>query len=165
MRLLHTFIIRYLAMGQSNVSGNNFPIYARMMSTMSEAIKQDTDSSLRASWQRELVSAVNHIIYAPTILPELTLQEIEHDWRHGAACRQGSGVIEVVDIFFGGENLNRSVNETERKMLTRAARVVCGRCAVREMCLAYALEHKEAGIWGGTTEEERKAMRRNMTSV
>ncbi len=39
-----------------------------------------------------------------------------------------------------------------------AARAVCRRCAVAALCLAYALETRQAGIWGGTTQEERSAM-------
>ncbi len=39
-----------------------------------------------------------------------------------------------------------------------AARAVCQRCAVAALCLAYALETGQAGIWGGTTQEERIAM-------
>jgi WhiB family transcriptional regulator, redox-sensing transcriptional regulator len=38
------------------------------------------------------------------------------------------------------------------------ARAVCRRCAVAATCLAYALETGQAGIWGGTTQEERRAM-------
>jgi WhiB family transcriptional regulator, redox-sensing transcriptional regulator len=41
-----------------------------------------------------------------------------------------------------------------------AAKAVCFRCAVRAACLAYALATEQAGIWGGTTQEERHAMRR-----
>lgn len=37
---------------------------------------------------------------------------------------------------------------------------LCGSCPVREECLDYALEHHEKGIWGGTTENQRKQMRR-----
>jgi len=40
-----------------------------------------------------------------------------------------------------------------------AAKAVCGRCAVRVMCLSYALSSAQDGIWGGTTGEERRAMR------
>ena len=39
-----------------------------------------------------------------------------------------------------------------------AARAVCRPCAVATMCLAYALRTRQAGIWGGTTQEERHAM-------
>jgi WhiB family transcriptional regulator, redox-sensing transcriptional regulator len=41
----------------------------------------------------------------------------------------------------------------------QAAKAVCGPCAVRANCLSYALEAMPEGIWGGTTEEERRAAR------
>jgi WhiB family redox-sensing transcriptional regulator len=40
------------------------------------------------------------------------------------------------------------------------AKAICFRCAVRTACLSYALTTGQAGIWGGTTQEERHAMRR-----
>lgn len=39
------------------------------------------------------------------------------------------------------------------------AKAVCGRCAVRELCLSYALVTRQDGIWGGTTAEERLRVR------
>lgn len=41
-----------------------------------------------------------------------------------------------------------------------AAKRVCLGCEVRTDCLEYALEHGERGIWGGTTENQRRAIRR-----
>jgi WhiB family transcriptional regulator, redox-sensing transcriptional regulator len=41
-----------------------------------------------------------------------------------------------------------------------AAKVVCRRCVVAATCLAYALETGQAGIWGGTTWDERRALPR-----
>jgi WhiB family redox-sensing transcriptional regulator len=41
-----------------------------------------------------------------------------------------------------------------------AAKAVCGPCAVRARCLSYALEARPEGIWGGTTQDERRAARR-----
>jgi hypothetical protein len=38
------------------------------------------------------------------------------------------------------------------------AKQVCAGCEVRETCLAYALEHSLAGVWGGTSERERQRM-------
>jgi WhiB family redox-sensing transcriptional regulator len=40
-----------------------------------------------------------------------------------------------------------------------AAKRVCQRCTVRAFCLTYAVETRQSGIWGGTTLEERFAMR------
>lgn len=46
---------------------------------------------------------------------------------------------------------------------TEAAKKVCAACDVREACLQYALslERNPAGIWGGTSVRERRAMRRD----
>jgi WhiB family redox-sensing transcriptional regulator len=41
-----------------------------------------------------------------------------------------------------------------------AAKVVCGTCDVRKNCLSFALETMPEGIWGGTTLDERRAVRR-----
>jgi WhiB family redox-sensing transcriptional regulator len=40
-----------------------------------------------------------------------------------------------------------------------SARAICGRCAVSKDCLSYAMRTMPHGIWGGTTREERIAMR------
>ncbi len=41
------------------------------------------------------------------------------------------------------------------------ARAVCARCTVPSACLEWALQTRQAaGIWGGLTEDERRALRR-----
>jgi Transcription factor WhiB len=43
---------------------------------------------------------------------------------------------------------------------SKAAREICALCPVAEDCLNYALEnHEEFGIWGNTTERERRQLR------
>jgi len=43
----------------------------------------------------------------------------------------------------------------------RDAKRICGGCEVRAQCLAYALAHRERfGVWGGTTERERRRLGR-----
>lgn len=42
------------------------------------------------------------------------------------------------------------------------AKLCCYDCPVREACLTYALHRDEAGIWGGKSEEQRKALRRQL---
>lgn len=39
------------------------------------------------------------------------------------------------------------------------ARAVCRRCPLAVECLDYALENEEYGVWGGTTPDERQALR------
>lgn len=47
-----------------------------------------------------------------------------------------------------------------------AAKAVCAGCEVRRQCLSYALAANPIhGVWGGTSEEERRALeRRHRTS-
>jgi WhiB family redox-sensing transcriptional regulator len=40
------------------------------------------------------------------------------------------------------------------------AKAVCAGCPVRPECLAFALQRDLHGIWGATTEDERRLMRR-----
>lgn len=42
----------------------------------------------------------------------------------------------------------------------RAAIAVCLRCPVRYPCAQYAMANREVGIWGGTTTELRRLLRR-----
>jgi WhiB family redox-sensing transcriptional regulator len=52
----------------------------------------------------------------------------------------------------------------ERGGSSRAARAVCADCKVRLECLEYALNNKEQfGIWGGTSERERRRLRKERT--
>ena len=71
------------------------------------------------------------------------------DWRSSAACR-----TEDPELFFpvGADKHN------ERQI--GLAKEVSARCLVQEQCLEFALRTNQEGIWGGLTEEERKAMKR-----
>jgi WhiB family redox-sensing transcriptional regulator len=64
-----------------------------------------------------------------------------------AACKDMD-----TNIFYSGMT-GRYANEL-------TAKAVCIACPVRMQCLQQALENDELGIWGGTTELERKSMRR-----
>ena len=66
-------------------------------------------------------------------------------WHAGAACR-GVGAPTFV---------------LERGQSSTPAKALCARCSVRSECLAEAISDADRlGIWGGTTERERRAMRR-----
>lgn len=46
---------------------------------------------------------------------------------------------------------------------TAPALAVCARCPVTRTCLVYALAHHiQCGVWGGTTERQRRALRRQL---
>lgn len=44
------------------------------------------------------------------------------------------------------------------------AKAVCKTCPYTIECLTYAIKHDEIGIWGGTTDGERKNIRRSLKS-
>ena len=68
-------------------------------------------------------------------------------WWNDAACR---GLD--TNLFYPGRG--ESVDE---------AKAVCNVCTVRDECLADALEHGDKfGIWGGTSEHERRPIRRDV---
>jgi WhiB family redox-sensing transcriptional regulator len=72
------------------------------------------------------------------------------DWRALGACRD-----EDPDLFFPITSKGPSARQVN------LAKAVCGRCRVQRKCLRFALEtRQDQGVWGGTTEEERKLMRR-----
>lgn len=72
------------------------------------------------------------------------------DWRHTAACRD-----EDPELFFPIGNTGPALMQIEE------ARAVCLRCDVRDTCLEWALENgQDAGVWGGKSEDERRALRR-----
>ena len=72
------------------------------------------------------------------------------DWRHVAACRD-----EDPELFFPIGNTGPALLQIEE------AKSVCRRCPVREECLQFALETgQDAGVWGGLSEDERRALKR-----
>lgn len=48
---------------------------------------------------------------------------------------------------------------------TAIAKRICDRCEVTAECLRYALDHNERGVWGGLSENERKALKKRRTAT
>ena len=65
-------------------------------------------------------------------------------WQDDAACTGAP-----LDVFFPRAAVD-----------AMSALVVCAGCPVRAECLRHALDHREQGVWGGTTDEQRRLMRR-----
>lgn len=75
---------------------------------------------------------------------------LDWDWRLEAACRSVDP-----DLFFPLGRTGPAVDHIE------AAKAVCRQCRVRGHCLDFALTtHQDDGIWGGTSEEERRRLRK-----
>lgn len=68
------------------------------------------------------------------------------DWRDRAACRD-----EDPELFFPIGTAGPALLQTEQ------AKAVCRRCDAIDACLIWALKNRiEHGVWGGTTEDERR---------
>jgi len=76
------------------------------------------------------------------------------NWRDDAACRHADP-----DLFFPIGDTGPALRQIDE------AKRICQACPARTPCLAWALDHGvAAGIWGGTTEDERPAIRRALIS-
>ncbi len=76
------------------------------------------------------------------------------NWRSSAACR-----TEDPDLFFPIGTSGPALMQTEQ------AKAVCRQCPVREQCLEWALETGQSlGVWGGTSETERRALKRRIAA-
>jgi WhiB family transcriptional regulator, redox-sensing transcriptional regulator len=72
------------------------------------------------------------------------------DWRHEAACREVDP-----ELFFPIGNSGPALLQIEE------AKQVCRRCSVMDECLRWAIESgQDAGVWGGMSEDERRALKR-----
>ena len=71
-------------------------------------------------------------------------------WRDTASCRDTDP-----DLFFPVGTTGPALEQIA------SAKAVCVECEVNAECLEYAISHnQDSGIWGGTSEEERRQMRR-----
>ena len=72
------------------------------------------------------------------------------DWRKDARCRDTDS-----GLFFPVGTTGLAVEQIAN------AKDVCNTCACREACLEFALStNQDTGVWGGTSEEERRVIRR-----
>jgi WhiB family redox-sensing transcriptional regulator len=76
------------------------------------------------------------------------------NWREHAACRH-----EDPELFFPVGTSGPAAHQTEQ------AKAVCRTCPAREPCLQWALETGQSiGVWGGTSETERRALKRRVAA-
>jgi WhiB family redox-sensing transcriptional regulator len=75
------------------------------------------------------------------------------DWRNYAACLSVDP-----DLFFPLGTSGASLLQIDE------AKQICRTCPVCGPCLRWALESGDAGVWGGTTEDERRKHRRRSAS-
>ena len=72
------------------------------------------------------------------------------EWVHRACCKD-----EDPELFFPIGTTGPAAIQAEM------AKAICARCEVRDLCLEWALSTgQDSGVWGGTSEEERRSLRR-----
>lgn len=80
----------------------------------------------------------------------VTIRRRNFDWQTQAVCRD-----EDPELFFAVGVSGPALLQVEQ------AKAVCRRCDVVDDCLTWALESgQDAGVWGGMSEEERRAFKR-----
>lgn len=71
------------------------------------------------------------------------------DWRERSAC-----LDEDPELFFlAGDG--STITEAKRAQIAEA-KAVCARCPVKAECLEWAISIDAVGVFGGTTEDERR---------
>ena len=64
-------------------------------------------------------------------------------------------------LHFEWDDEKAAVNVKKHGISFEEAKSVCRTCPVVEDCLAWALESgQDAGVWGGLSEDERRALKR-----
>ena len=72
------------------------------------------------------------------------------DWRDRSACRDTDP-----ELFFPVGTTGPALDQIA------AAKAVCRACEAQAACLEFALAtNQESGVWGGTSEEERRKLRK-----
>ena len=80
----------------------------------------------------------------------LPLTMENEDWRVDAACRDTDP-----DLFFPVGTTGPAIEQIA------SAKAVCGECDAQSECLEFALAtNQDSGVWGGTSEEERRKLRK-----
>lgn len=85
----------------------------------------------------------------------LALGSADYSWRNEAVCRDTDP-----ELFFPVGTTGQALLQIDK------AKEVCDECPVKVKCLDFAIEtNQDSGIWGGTSEEERRDIRRQIAAI
>ena len=85
---------------------------------------------------------------------QLALGSADYTWRNEAVCKDTDP-----ELFFPVGTTGQALLQIDR------AKEVCCECPVKVRCLDFAIEtNQDSGIWGGTSEEERRNIRRQIAA-
>lgn len=92
-------------------------------------------------------SALSDLV--PTSIVDATWNNL--DWRLRSACTDVD-----TNLFFPVGLTGDAIDQTN------LAKAICRECPVQSQCLEFALRTtQDYGVWGGCTEDERRAIRRS----
>lgn len=77
----------------------------------------------------------------------IELQEAIRDLEGGVGCAKDP------HLFFPEDLVGSTY---DRRMVANEAKAICSVCPIKIQCLDYAVSAGMQGVWGGTTEQERK---------
>lgn len=77
------------------------------------------------------------------------------NWRQLAACAD-----ENPELFFPTATGGKWSHAYQEQVDT--AKSVCHRCPVSDLCFMFAMENHAEGVWGETTDDERKDIRKSL---
>lgn len=109
------------------------------------------------TWDAQTVEHISESTIEPTMFERVARKVAERpdvvadtSWRNVASCRDTDP-----DLFFPVGTTGMAVVQIEE------AKQVCMGCAAQLPCLEFALRsNQDSGVWGGTSEEERRHLRR-----
>jgi len=82
----------------------------------------------------------------------LALGAADYTWRQQAVCRDTDP-----ELFFPVGSTGQAVLQLSK------AKETCNQCTVKIECLRFAIDtNQDSGVWGGTSEEERRVLRRQI---
>jgi WhiB family redox-sensing transcriptional regulator len=82
----------------------------------------------------------------------MTVSDNRAGWWSAAACLTADP-----ELFFPISSAGLALEQVTQ------AKAICARCGIQQACLGYALDGgRVQGIWGGTTEGERRRLRRRL---
>ena len=85
----------------------------------------------------------------------MKVQILNFDLEQEAWMEEGSCVYANTELFFPVGSSMKAIKQSNE------AKAICNECVVKIDCLEYAIRtNQDSGVWGGTTEEERKSLRR-----
>lgn len=116
------------------------------MTSAERPINEIKDRQLRSRRRSVGAPAVSEVVI---VAPPQGLK-LTDNWQQYGACK-----AEDPELFFPIGNTGPAISQTEE------ATSVCRRCNVVEICLKWAVSTgQDSGVWGGMSEDERKAFRR-----